>query len=57
MLLLDKLSVAVEDKTIIQDLSLNFELGKNYCLLGKNGSGKSSLAMAIMGHPSYEVMS
>ena len=55
MLLLEKLSIAVEDKTIIQDLSLNFELGKNYCLLGKNGSGKSSLAMAIMGHPSYEV--
>ena len=55
MLLLEKLSIAVENKNIIQDLSLNFELGKNYCLLGKNGSGKSSLAMAIMGHPSYEV--
>ena len=55
MLSLHHLSVAVEDKTIIHDLSLNFALGKNYCLLGKNGSGKSSLAMAIMGHPSYEV--
>lgn len=57
MLSLHQLSVAVEDKTIIHDLSLDFELGKNYCLLGKNGSGKSSLAMAIMGHPSYEVTS
>jgi len=32
---------------------LDFELGKNYCILGKNGSGKSSLAMTLMGHPHY----
>lgn len=55
MLSLQHISVSVEEKNIISDLSLEFELGKNYCLLGKNGSGKSSLAMAIMGHPSYEV--
>lgn len=34
---------------------MQFEQGKNYCLLGKNGSGKSSLAMTMMWHPSYEI--
>jgi Fe-S cluster assembly ATP-binding protein len=56
MLWLQHISIAIEEKNILTDVSLSFELGKNYCLLGKNGSGKSSLAMAIMGHPSYEVM-
>lgn len=57
MLSLQHISLAIEDKQILDDVSLSFELGKNYCLLGKNGSGKSSLAMAVMGHPSYEVTS
>lgn len=34
---------------------MDFELGKNYCIIGKNGSGKSSLAMTIMGHPKYSI--
>lgn len=55
MLLLDHISIAVEDTQIVHDVSMSFALGKNYCLLGKNGSGKSSLAMAVMGHPSYEI--
>lgn len=57
MLSLQHISLSIEDKQILGDVSLSFELGKNYCLLGKNGSGKSSLAMAVMGHPSYEVKS
>ena len=56
MLSLSHFSVAIEEKQILDDVSLSFELGKNYCLLGKNGSGKSSLAMAVMGHPSYEIV-
>ena len=53
MLTIKKLSVNVEDKTILDNVSMNFEVGKNYCVIGKNGSGKSSLAMTIMGHPKY----
>ncbi|MEI6117797.1 MAG: ATP-binding cassette domain-containing protein [bacterium] len=53
MLSLKNLSVHVEDTTILDNISMDFELGKNYCVIGKNGSGKSSLAMAIMGHPKY----
>lgn len=55
MLEVKNLSVKIWEKQILDDVSLKFELGKNYCVLGKNGSGKSSLAMTIMGNPKYEV--
>lgn len=57
MLAVKKLSIEVENKIILNDISMDFELGKNYCVIGKNGSGKSSLAMAIMGHPKYKITS
>jgi len=49
------LTVKREEKTILDQISLSFEQGKNYCILGKNGSGKSSLVMTIMGNPLYTV--
>jgi Fe-S cluster assembly ATP-binding protein len=55
MLSIQKLSLRVEENDILDAVSLDLETGKNYCILGKNGSGKSSLAAAVMGHPSYEV--
>jgi Fe-S cluster assembly ATP-binding protein len=48
-------TVTIEDTHVLQDISLSFQKGKNYCILGKNGSGKSSLALTTMGHPSYEI--
>jgi len=56
MLSLQNISVNVGEKGILKQISLDFELGKNYCVLGKNGSGKSSLAMTLMGHPDYKVV-
>lgn len=55
MLEIKNLSVKVQEKTILKDIDINFEIWKNYCLLGENGSGKSSLALTIMGHPKYEI--
>jgi Fe-S cluster assembly ATP-binding protein len=55
MLSLKNLSVEVDNKIILDTISMDFELGKNYCIIGKNGSGKSSLAMTIMGHPKYSI--
>lgn len=54
MLVIKNLSVSVEEKQVLDTVSMDFEIGKNYCLLGKNGSGKSTLAMTVMGHPAYE---
>lgn len=55
MLSIKNLHVTVEKKEIIKNVSMSFELGKNYCILGKNGSGKSSLALSVMGHPKYQI--
>ena len=55
MLDIQNLKVSVEQKEVLQWVSLQCAPGQNYCILGKNGSGKSSLAMTVMWHPSYEV--
>ena len=55
MLSVKNLSVSVSDREILNEISYNFVLGKNYCILWKNGSWKSSLAMTLMWHPKYNV--
>jgi Fe-S cluster assembly ATP-binding protein len=55
MLSRKNITVTIEENNVLKDISLSFEKGKNYCILGKNGSGKSSLALTTMGHPSYEI--
>ena len=55
MLSIKNLSVSVWEKEILNQISCDFELWKNYCILWKNGSGKSSLAMTLMGNPKYKI--
>ncbi|EKD66207.1 MAG: hypothetical protein ACD_49C00060G0049 [uncultured bacterium (gcode 4)] len=57
MLQINNLGVEVENKKILENLTLDFEIGKTYFLLGKNGSGKSSLAFTLAGHPKYKIIS
>ncbi|MCZ2145903.1 MAG: Fe-S cluster assembly ATPase SufC [Anaerolineales bacterium] len=49
------LYVRVNDKEIIRDFSLIIRQGEIHALMGPNGTGKSTLAYAIMGHPRYEI--
>lgn len=50
-----KLSVAIENKQIINDLNLTVHAGEIHAIMGPNGSGKSTLCYALMGHPEYTV--
>jgi len=57
MIKIENLKVWVWDKEILKWVSLVFELWKNYCLLWKNWSGKSTLSSFLMWHPKYEYIS
>lgn len=57
MLKIDSLNVKVDEKTVINNLNFDFELWKNYAILGKNWTWKSSLFFTIMWHPFYKVNS
>lgn len=42
-------SIINENKTILKNIDLKFEVGKKYLIIGKSGSGKSSLLNALIG--------
>ncbi|MBC7498269.1 Fe-S cluster assembly ATPase SufC [Candidatus Gracilibacteria bacterium] len=56
MLTLRQVSVSIHDKQIVHDFSYAFASGETIAILGHNGSGKSSLALSIMGHPRYDMV-
>ncbi|WP_367306450.1 Fe-S cluster assembly ATPase SufC [Alicyclobacillus acidocaldarius] len=49
------LRVQVEGKEILKGVDLHIRGGEIHAIMGPNGTGKSTLASAIMGHPHYEV--
>ena len=49
------LHVSIEGKEILKGLDLTVEQGKVHAIMGPNGTGKSTLAYTLMGHPSYTV--
>ena len=53
----ENLSVKVEGKLILKDVTFNLKSQESHILFGPNGSGKTTLLSALMGLPSYEVVS
>jgi len=51
------LSVKVEGKLILKDMSFSLKEGVSHILFGPNGSGKTTLISTLMGLPGYEVAS
>jgi Fe-S cluster assembly ATP-binding protein len=49
------LHVSIEGKEILQGVDLTAKQGEIHAIMGPNGTGKSTLAYTLMGHPSYKV--
>ena len=47
--------VKVEETEILKGVTLEVKGGEVHAIMGPNGTGKSTLASALMGHPKYEV--
>jgi Fe-S cluster assembly ATP-binding protein len=54
-LVIKNLQVSIEGKEILKSLNLTIKQGEVHAIMGPNGTGKSTLAYTIMGHPSYTV--
>ena len=47
--------VGIDGHEILNGVNLIVKQGEVHALMGPNGTGKSTLAYALMGHPSYEI--
>ncbi|MBY0124211.1 Fe-S cluster assembly ATPase SufC [Bacillus sp. S/N-304-OC-R1] len=54
-LTINDLHVEIEGKEILKGVNLEIKGGEIHAIMGPNGTGKSTLSSAIMGHPKYEV--
>ncbi|MFC4618405.1 Fe-S cluster assembly ATPase SufC [Camelliibacillus cellulosilyticus] len=52
---IENLHVAIEGKEIVKGFNLEINGGEIHAVMGPNGTGKSTLASALMGHPKYEI--
>ncbi|MEG0364859.1 MAG: Fe-S cluster assembly ATPase SufC [Erysipelotrichales bacterium] len=49
------LHVSVQGKQILKGINLETNTNEIHAIMGPNGNGKSTLLLAIMGHPNYQI--
>lgn len=54
---IEGLRATIEGKEILKGIDLEIKGGEIHAVMGPNGTGKSTLASSLMGHPKYEVTS
>lgn len=54
-LVIRDLHVNIDGREILKGVNLTVKQGEVHAIMGPNGTGKSTLAYTVMGHPSYEV--
>jgi len=57
VLKIEDLRSSIEGKQILKGFDLEIKGGEVHAIMGPNGTGKSTLASTLMGHPKYEVES
>ena len=56
-LVINDLHISIGDKPIVKGFTLTIKQGEVHAIMGPNGTGKSTLAKAIAGHPDYTITS
>jgi Fe-S cluster assembly ATP-binding protein len=54
-LVIKNIHVNINGKEILKGLNFTLPKGEVHAIMGPNGTGKSTLAYTLMGHPAYEV--